>query len=110
MWCLKWISKLDYFGENLRLNGKEDSKRSSLSGIDIVWGDRVVSLHAFLLIGDGLYKRPFMSQTAVLIELAEAHFESEKRAEGFEKVATKREALREESNNGVLKAHFRKLL
>lgn len=109
-WCAREICELDYFSAYLRRNWTGRSERSSEGGIDNGEGELVVPLDPFGLVGVGIFKRSFSSESTVLIALAEAHFESAEWAASFEKEATKEEVLSEVCNNGVLRARLRQCL
>lgn len=105
--CLREISELDDFSEDLRRNWTGHSGQSSGSSIDIGYGELVVPLDPSLLVGVDIYKRRFPSQSTLLVELVGAHFEIVQWAAIFGKEATTEQILRVLCYNGVLKARLR---
>lgn len=108
--CLKEISVLDLFSENLRQKCTGHSERNSESRIVIGGGECVVLLDPASPLRVDIYRRSYASQSTVLGELVEARFESAENAAGFEKEATNAGVFGEFCNSGVLKVRLRKSL
>lgn len=93
-WVLKEISRPEYFSVDLHRNWTRHFGRSSEKGTDIGGGERVAPSNTFLLAAVGAYKRPFTFRSTVVVEFAEAQFESVKSAANFEKDGRKEKVLR----------------
>lgn len=79
-----------------------------MSGIDITREERVVPLHQFAIAEDRTQKRLLRSQSTMLVELAEALFNSSELPTNFEKDSTNEVVWRKLSNNSVLLAYRRR--
>lgn len=55
-WCLREMSEVKYFSEDLRRNWKKRSEQTSGSGIEVVAGKRIVLLDPFSPLVVGSYK------------------------------------------------------
>lgn len=62
----------------------------------------MVPLENFLTGGPGDYKYSFTFKSSLVVQLADAHFESEEWAARFRNDATKEEVLKEVRNNDQL--------
>lgn len=107
-WCSRELSELEYFRKHLHRNSTGHSDVRFATDIDVVGGERVVPLDPFSIVEIVIYKQPFTSQKAVLVELAETRFEKAEWAASLERRATKEQLLTEVSRKRVLEAHLSK--
>lgn len=107
---LRKISERNYFIEGLPQNWTRRPLESFGTDMDSGGEVRMAPLDVSSLVGASIYRRSFMSQSAVLVGLAEAHFKSAEWAVSFDKGATNVVVLREISSNGMSKAYRRKYL
>lgn len=73
------------------------------SGIDIGDSECVFLMNPVKLLSVDIYKRLFIFERTVRLDLSKAHFRIVKCASSFKEAATKEEVVSEMSNNGVLK-------
>lgn len=74
-WWFRQISKQDYLSEELGRTRTGRSEQGFESVVDMGDRERVASLDPFSLVAVGIFKRPFTTQTTVIVELEEALFE-----------------------------------
>lgn len=66
-WCLRDVSKMDYFSENLSRIWTGRSEQSSKGEVDITGGECMIPLDPFSLVRVDIYKRSFTAEGKVLV-------------------------------------------
>lgn len=101
---LRNLYKLHYLSKQLCRKSTECPKQNSWNGIDNSHEECVVPMDPFSLVGIGIYKWLFTSDSKVIIELVETHLEDEKWAANLQKRVTKHVVLTSNFDNGVFRA------